>query len=312
MRSRIGAILLCLVLTAGGASQEIHLPERYNRVKAENGIIIGWHVKSEDRQAKQIDVYGKDGKLLLGLDLLRLVPEAKWAQVNDVSARPGGFIAVAAVYLKDAASSPAAALLCFDFRGNLLTSLALAPSRDAWRLTVDPQGNIWTLTAGAGDLDPSQAPMVVGYTASGTVVRELFKRSEFPLHASQLQENPTVGAPGFGHTAGAIWFWLPGSTDEVTFSPDGSSARRSTTGLPTISKHGTMQRLLLTDGGTLLAQVWNGQEPSFFSRSAMTNVWRPFAAPCSQCTLIGADSGNALFIKWQQEGSEIYAAPLPE
>ena len=312
MRSWILPLLFSLAVALGGAAQQIHLPERYSRVKAENGLIIGWHARVRDRQARQIGVYDRDGKLLLDLGLLSLVPGAKQVSVHDVSARPGSFIAVAAIYRKDDLSNPAAALLCFDFSGNPLTSVALAPSREIWRLTVDSEGNIWTLTAGAGGLDPSQAPMVVAYTVSGAVIREIFKRTEFPLQASQIQENAQVGAPGFGHTENAIWFWLAGSTDEVTFRPDGSSVHRSQTGLPGASKHETMQRVLLTDSGTLLAQIWDEQEPSFFSRSAAMGVWRSFAAPCSKCILIGADSGKALFIKLQQGSSDIYAAPLPE
>lgn len=314
----IRVALSILVITLCAGAQTTHLPERYSRVKAENGLIIGWHVKSEDPQATQISVYDRDGKVLAGLNPLRLVREAKRASILDVSAHPRGVIAVSVVYRKDDASVPAAALLWFDFAGNPLTALALAPSREAWRVTVDSDLNVWTLTAGAGDSKPSEAPMVVGYTASGSVLKEVFKRSEFPLHAIETQENSTFGAPGFGHTSHAVWFWLPGSTDQVTFNADGSGVHRSTTSLPYQSKHATAQRVALTDDGTLLAQVWTEEDAqrtpqaSFFFRSESTKAWSPFSPPCSNCTLIGADSGNAFFIKWEKNGSDIYTAPLPK
>jgi hypothetical protein len=315
MRANVGVALpTFLLLSVFSAAQTIHLSERYSRVKVENGLILGWHVNSADSQAPQITVYDSNGHILVALYPLRLVPGASEAFVHDVSARPGGVIAVAAAYRKDNASVPAFALLLFDFKGNPLTTLALAPSRQAWRVTLDSESNLWTLTAGAGGLSPSEAPMVVGYTASGSVLKEVLSRSEFPLHASETQENPKVGAPGLGVSSRAIWFWLPGSTDLVTFYADGSGVQRSMTGLP---KSTTAERVVRTDAGTLLAQVRNeqdsskGRKGSFFLRSAVTKTWNQFYAPCA-CTLIGADSADAFFIQMGENGSDIYKTHIPE
>jgi hypothetical protein len=316
MRLNIAIALSLAVLTFYAAAQTVHLSEAYSRVKVENGLIIGWNVASEDRQATQVDVYDNNGKLLVTLSPLRLIPEAKRVTIHDVSARPGAFIAVAAVYRKDNSTVPAGSLLCFDFRGEPLTALALAPSRGAQRLTVDSDGNIWTLTGGAGDISPSEAPMIVGYNIAGSVLKELFKRSEFPLHAAETQENGEVGSPALGHTSKDVWFWLPGSTDEVTFRTDGSSVRRSTTGLPGHSKKEIPERLVLTEGGTLLAQIFDEQlsprtsEVSFFSRPPSAKVWSRFEPPCSGCFLIGADSENTFFLKKDRNGSDIYTARL--
>jgi hypothetical protein len=319
MHSSIRFALSALLLTICSAAQSIHLPRRYNVVKAENGLVIGWNVESEDPQAEQVGIYDTDGKPVVELHPLRLVPGAKRASIHDVSARPGTLIAVAAVYRKDNATVPAATLLCFDFQGNPLTALALAPSREAWRVTLDSVANIWTLTTSAGGLSPSEAPMVVAYTKSGSVLREVLRRSEFSIHASEIQENSTVGSPAFGYTSRAVWLWLPGSTDLVTINgADGSVQRRSTTGLPNQSKHEIPERVVLTDAGTLLAQVWIDQEApqlprvSFFFRPGVTKLWSQFYPPCSNCTLIGADSVNAFFVKKGETGSDIYNAPLPQ
>jgi len=64
MRLNIAIALSLAVLTFYAAAQTVHLSEAYSRVKVENGLIIGWNVASEDRQATQVDVYDNNGKLL--------------------------------------------------------------------------------------------------------------------------------------------------------------------------------------------------------------------------------------------------------
>ena len=252
----IGVALSTLIVTLCASAQPVHLQEKYNRVKVENGLIIGWYINAEDPKARQISIYDRDGKFLAGLDPLMLVREAKSASILDVSANSRGLVVVSVIYRKDNATVPAASLLFFDFAGNPVTALALAPSREAWRVTVDSELNVWTLTAGARDRQPSETPMIVGYAPSGSVSKELFKRTEFPLHAKETLESPEVGAPSFGHGSHSVWLWLPGSTDHVTFNADGSGVHRSTTGLPNQEDHATAQRVVLADDGTLLAQMW--------------------------------------------------------
>jgi hypothetical protein len=308
--------ILMIALCAKG--QTVHLPEKYNRVKVENGLIVCWQVKSEDPQVKQIYVYDRDGKLVSSLDLLRLVREAKRSSVLDVSAHPNGLIVASTIYRKDDSSIPAAALLWFDFAGNPIKAVALAPSREAWRVTIDSESNVWTLTAGSGESKPSDVPMIVGYSSSGSVVKEVSKRSEFPIHAKEILEDERTGASGFGHTSRGLWLWLPGSNDQVTFKSDGSIMSRSTTGLPTQVLHPTAHRVALTDSGTLLAQVWGDGElepkpqSAFFIHAQSSKEWIRYTAPCSQCNLIGIDSGSAFFIKWEKTGSDVYSASVPQ
>ncbi len=317
MRVQLGLALSILLLSGFSQAQTVQLPSRYSAIKAENGLIIGWQVSSEDRTATQVDVYDRGGRLLVGLAPLRLVPEANRATIHDVSAFPGRIIAVAAVYRKGNDSVPAGSLLYFDFQGNLLLALALAPSHGIWRLTVNADSDVWTLTAGDGDQKPSEVPMVVGYRPSGKIFKELFTRSEFPFHASDTQENETVGAAGFGHTSDLTWFWLPGSADFVTFRPDGSAASRLTTGLPQESPYEAAMRVVLTDDGTLLAQFRGTLDGrhfghlSFFSMSKTRKRWELFPAPCVGCLLIGTDSGKAVLAKGNGSGLEIYTVPIP-
>lgn len=197
-----------------------------------------------------------------------------------------------------------------DVKSLSYTELAV-PRRCAWN--IGP-----VKFAGVGERKPSEEPMVVGYSPSGDVLKEVAKRSEFPDHASEIQENDRVGVTGFGHTSDSIWFWLPGSTDLVTFKTHGSSLNRSVTGLPNQSPREITVRVLRTDIGTPLTEIRSSQDEqhggqfNFFSRSAATNQWEPFYPPRSLCTLIGTDSGQALFLKAQDGRLQIYVAPLPE
>jgi hypothetical protein len=311
--------LTCWCCAQNVETQNVQIPRHYDVVKAENGLIIGWQMASEDRAARQIDVYDMKGTFLTGLSPLRLVPEAKRTTVWDVSALPGQMIAVAVDYRKSDDAVPSSSLLYFNFRGDPLQALALDASREARHLTVDGDSNVWTLTMGAGERKPSGEPMAVGYKPSGEVLKEVAKRSEFPTDASLTQEDDTMGLTGLGHNADSVWFWLPNSTELVTFKTHGSSQmRRFVTGLPKQLPQEVVLRLSRTDAGALLAWVRGSEDDhspgqfNFFSRSAPRNHWEFYAPPCSQCSLIGVDGGEALFLKEQGGQSEIYEAPVPE
>lgn len=310
--------LVMLALNHSALAQQVHIPSAYSAVKVENGLVIGWKATSKDPAERQVDLYDRDGRLLLGLAPLRFVPEAQSAGISDVSGLPGQVVVVAAVFSKGDSFVPAASLLYFDFQGRLLLSLALAPSREVKRVTVDTESNVWTLTEGAGGQNPADVPMVVGYKLSGKPFKELFKRSEFPLHASLTQENADVGVPGFGHTSNRIWFWLPGSTDLVTFKPDGTSIKQETTSLPRESPHESTMKALLTDEGSVVVEIIGDQNPGrgrlgFFSKPASSARWKSFDATCvNPCLLVGVEKGTLLFAKGLGTGDlQIETGPIP-
>jgi hypothetical protein len=319
MRHAFYITVSALLLAGWCRAQLVQIPGHYEFVKVENGLIMGWQMASEDRATRQISVYDMKGTFLTGLSPLRLVSEAKRATVWDVSALPGHMIAVAVDYRKSDDTVPASSLLYFSFRGDPLLALALDASREVRHLTVDGDSNVWTLTMGVGQRKPSEEPMAVGYSPSGEVLKEVAKRSEFPADASLTQEDDRIGLTGFGHSADSVWFWLPSSTELVTFKTHGSSQMsRFVTGLPKQSPREVVLRLLRTDAGTLLAWVRGSEDDrspgqfNFFSRSASRNHWEFYAPPCSQCSLIGVKGGEALFLKDQGGQSEIYEAPVPE
>ena len=72
---------------------------------------------------------------------------------------------------------PAASLVLFDFKGRLLSAYALSPARQIRKLVVDERSDAWMLTENFVYPDSPNVPMVVEYTAAGTVARELLPQN---------------------------------------------------------------------------------------------------------------------------------------
>ena len=309
---------IALLLTSSVLAQNVRIPGQYNEIKAENGLILAWHGNAEDRAVRQIDVYNEQGNLLASLSPLRFVPEAKLAAIWDVAALPERIIAVAVDFRQAPDKIPAPSLLGFDFKGNLLFALALDPSREARAVTIDKDGHIWTLTMGAGSREPSETPMVVEYSASGKVLKEILKRSEFPTHSTVLKEDNVMGQAEFGHTSQSVWFWLPGSTDLVKLNAKGSLLEKSVTGLPRQSTLETPTRIVLTDDGDLCAQIRSRQNErqraqfTFVTRSETSKHWKAFYPPCPNCMLIGNDETKAFFAGGEGNEIAIYSTLLQQ
>src|SRR5437016_4910095 len=141
--------------------------------KAENGMLFSWHRGiSVDAVSSRVNIYDLQGNSLTSFTVLQLVPEAENVSIDDVSAQNQQMVAVAAVYVKRQDHSPAAVLLYLDFKGTLVSALALAPSREIDALVMDDHLNVWTLTHSAADDDPARSPLVVEYSSTGQVLRE--------------------------------------------------------------------------------------------------------------------------------------------
>ena len=249
-----------------------------NRVsKSENGLFLTWGPTiATDAKTKQIEISDEEGHTIAALKVLRLVPDAESVSIYDVSAR-GNLIAVAAVFASKGApkTRPTATLLIFNFSGQLLSAQALEPSRQIARLAVDDNSNIWTLTNHAyPKADPSKVPMVVEYTADGKIAREMLPRNLFPFHASNLRQDTETGAPAMGYGAGAVWFWLPGSTDLVTISTSSGQVAMTKTQLPTKAGRNAVPTKITRDSsGKLIAQV--GESDDQGGRVAAQYTWSP-------------------------------------
>jgi hypothetical protein len=273
--------------------------------KAEGGHIISWDVVSDDSSAKQVSIADEDGHQIASLAVLGPVQDARRVSIYDVSARDH-LVAVAAVYESKAGNRelrPAAALLLFNLEGQLLSSLALEPSHQIALLAIDDQSNVWTLTDHADTLvDPSTVPMLVEYTTKGAVAKELLKRSTFPLHASDLQQNAEIGSPTMGYEAGVIWFWLPGSTDFVTVSTHDYKAVMVKTLLPTVARGKIVPlNVRRASSGNLVAQVTEvdeqGKRVLAHYKWSPESTWQAFSPRgCEGGRLIGADSRQQVYL----------------
>jgi len=274
---------------------------------AENDLIISWQLESRDVTTSQVSVSDRQGHEITSLKILGLVPDASFAHVHDVSARPGGIIAVAAVYVSKEGPSqvrPASTLLLFDFEGRLVSFLALAPWRDIDRLEVDEQSNIWTLLSNSSEV--KSASMLVEYTSQGAVAKELVPRSLFPLHADEIQGNSAIGFVHMGYDADGLWFWLPGSTDFVTVPPKRTPPVTMKTGMPKEEPIESPISLVRESSGSLIGEFREGvrPQPSYYRWSPSTESWVRFKpGVCDGGWLIGTAGNEEVYLG--HEGADI-------
>jgi hypothetical protein len=320
LRSRICTLTISMTIACSQVLCQqvgsIQNPLQHTWVKTENGLIIAWHRgNSRDADASRISIFDKQGHPLLKFDILRIVPEAESVSIWDVSARPQQLIAVAATYIKGQTASPGTVLLDFDFKGNLVSAVALEPSREIAAVALDDNLNAWTLTWGSGGKDAASAPLVVEYGRTGEIVREVLTRNLFPPNEDVFHQNSRTGALAAGYDSGIFWFWLPGSTDFVTIrTKDGAVISRAQTGLPSLQDHSVWPLHLTREAsGSLIVQVRiDDQSPkptsslAFYAWSPEIKTWSPFSVdPCQGHRLIGVNGDEQIFVDFANTPSSI-------
>jgi hypothetical protein len=313
--------ILCLLTSLPIYGQHIGAIEHrldQTWTKAENGLILSFRSGIwKDASVSQINIADGQGRSLLDLNVLRAVPEADGVSVYDVSARPSQLVSVAAVFTKGQGVRPADTLLLYDFQGNLLSALALEPSREIDALEIDDQLNIWTVTAHADEKDPSTVPLVVEYSQNGKVIRELLPRKEFPLQAEIIKQNPTIGPLASGCAKGVFWFWLPGSTDLVAIRTSDGAVTRMQTGLPSPSNGHTLIPLRFTrdDFGEVVAEMREeGQNVkprlAYYAWSPETKSWSGFTPEtCPNQRVIGVTGEDVYFVSTSAADICLYKRP---
>lgn len=304
-------LMFSIAVAVVASAQEM----QHQQIKAENGFIISWEGVSTDPQVRQVEISDQMGHIVVTLKVLRAVPEASRVSIYDISAR-GNMIAVSAIYENKQGNrqvNPVASLLLFDFRGELLSAHALDPSRAISLLEIDSQSNVWTLTDGAGTtVDPSTVPMIVEYTATGRVVREMLTRNMFPLHSQQTQGNSVMGWPAMGCDSGVLWFWLPGSTDFVTIATADGKVTMTKTHLPTRTGRDIIPLGISRDRtGDLVVQVREDDaqrrpdvqyEVEYYKWSPATGLWTSFRpGGCEGGRLIGMSDAGQAYLEYQSD-----------
>jgi hypothetical protein len=305
MRSlKLASILLVIVSASNDYGQIVGTLQnsRPKGLRYENGLLLSWDAVSTDAKAKQVEILDKVGHSMMSLSVLRLVPEAERVGIWDVSARAGQLIAVSAVFRKaDHHLRPVPTLLLFDC---LLQALALEPSREILRLTLDDRSNIWTVTSHLDNKSPSTVPMVVEYSPTGEIVKEMLMRDQFPLHAEVTKETRLTGSAFMGFDFGFIWFWLPGSTELVTISQRDSTYTIAKTGLPKLegADSSIPVRIARETPETLVAQVRgdgrNAHSNLYEYTWSANQGWLPSKplGPCAGGVLVGATETGLLYL----------------
>lgn len=309
-------VVILLSISILSAQRMATLPTDPGGIKIEEGRFCWWRVNTSDPASPQVKIFERDGSLLAALNILETVPEAKSVSIYDVAVRGNSLIAVAAMYSKDQGSQPAGALLYFDFSAKLLSFVALHPSRSILKLAIDESLNVWTLTTSSGGKEPSEVPMLVQYDARGRVVGNFLTRAMFPMHAEDVQESPATGFAAFGYQTGTLWFWLPGSTELVTFKARTGETSRASTGLPG-SGETAPRSLYRQPSGALVAEVVQPRqgEPRFIMTRYLWSPdgrqWTPSApAACPQGALVGVSDNELFLANVSERSTEICAAPV--
>lgn len=210
----------------------VSAPPQGRGVKVENGYVVVWRLRTENRDEDQVGVFTRFGSKLLSLNPLRSVADARSVSIHDVSVGPTGLVAVAAVFV-DSRQRPAASLLLYSSTGGLVHAFRMDPDKEIRKVEVDPQEEIWAFGMGAGGKDPATVSLLVNYDREGNVMEQFLPRSAFPLDAQVVEEGPGSGGEvSFGLADGKLWFWLPASRKLGTISRDGTGLRVFDTGLP--------------------------------------------------------------------------------
>jgi len=315
MNLKASLMIMLVVVSACCEYTYAHDPGHPQVYKWENGWMLVFDAVSSDASTNQIAISDGQGHQVTQLNILKLIEDAKRVTIYDVSAN-ANLVAVAAVYQSkkgDRQVRPTATLLLFDLHGEFLSAFALAPTHAISRLAVDDRSHIWTLTDGAGtEADPSTVPMVVEFTADGKIVREVLTRDKFPFHALDTKSGLEMGSPVMGYS-GVVWFWLPGSTDLVTISPNDGKAVVSKTQLP--KRHGRREAVLSItreQSGNVIGQFREDDEnlsPTVASEaghyvwSPATGAWSQFKpSACEHGRLVGASERGPVYAQYEGDG----------
>ncbi|HWY42001.1 MAG TPA: hypothetical protein VNX66_00790 [Candidatus Sulfotelmatobacter sp.] len=222
--------------------------------------------------------------------------------IYDVSARKDELVAVGAVYVKGADTTPAGALLLFDFNGKLQSAIALSVSREILELELDENLNVWTLLPDAGGVDTAKSFFVAEYDKAGNFRRELVQRSSIPTHAEQIVQNATAGAAtaSYDSATHTFWFWLPSSTDLISIDTMTGGVARTKTGLSSIKDHAIWPLQMGREGSKSLVATFGMKTNSaaakpqlaYYVWSPEHNEWSEFSpGECKGSWLIGVQ-GN--------------------
>jgi hypothetical protein len=242
--SKILTILASSLLSAAAPMQAqdvtIHsrLPEP-GRFKTSNGFLVQWNVNAKDPASDAIEVFDRTGVRVLGVNVFKLLPWAKAVSIDDVAARRGQPLAVAAV-IREQDDRLQSMLLYVGWDGELVRSVDLDPSREIGWLEFDESGSLWALTdylgrkvwadTNAAGINCPLGSLILVFNREGQIARSLLKQADFP---DGFEEGRAIGGRiSFGVTQQAIWFWQPAKRWMIVVDRKGGSVKRILASLP--------------------------------------------------------------------------------
>jgi hypothetical protein len=288
-----------------------------NAIKIDNGFIIAWVAGTHDeRNTDDVRIFDEGGRDVAKLNVLQAAPGASAVGIEDASVRHG-LIAIAAIYVKREGNRAIAgehSLLLFDFRGRLTSAFRLEDWQDISNLEIDDQSNIWTLTQGSAGKNPSTVPMLLEYSPSGAILKQLLPRDLFPLHATNVTSTPSNGMATMGYDSGIVWFWLPGSTDFVSISASDGESKMMKTQLPIKTHYTEVPLTIARESGpsnTIVGEFRedgaNGESNlAYYRWSPSAVAWAPFEpGACAGDRLIGVSDSRQLYFDYKGDSADI-------
>ena len=240
LRTILGSALLLSAVPSQAQQVTVHsrLPEP-GRFKMSGGFLVQWDVNAKDPASDAIEAFDPNGERVFGVNLFKLLPSAKTISIEDVAARRGQPLAVAAA-IREKDDRVRAVLLYVRWDGALVRSIDLDASREIGWLEFDEAGNVWALTGylgrkvwadtNAAGIDCPLGPLILAFTRDGQIARSLLKQSDFP---DGFQESQAIGGSvSFGVTQETIWFWQPVRHRMIVVDRASSSVKRISTPLP--------------------------------------------------------------------------------
>jgi hypothetical protein len=206
-RSSLVILAFLLLLRAGSAEQTVSFRSDLAEpgwFKTSHGYIVTFNRTQKLSGRNSIDVFDREGRRVVALDVLAQIPGAAEVTLDDISIGTGRQL-VAGATVRKADGDLQDMLLYFTWEGLLERSLSIPPEQEINNLDLDEDGNVWTLTDYLGREDDTNGPLIFVYDRMGHLVKGLLRRTDY---RAGFNEGPTKGGlAGFGLTPEGAWFW---------------------------------------------------------------------------------------------------------
>jgi hypothetical protein len=197
--------------------------------KVSSGFLVAFDGSQKSPGTDSIEIFDRQGRRIVGLDVLGQLPGVSSVSLDDVAAREGRTIAVGGT-TRNAGGGLQDILLYFSWNGRLERSVYLPPEQEISKIELDEEGNVWTLADYFGRGDDTRGPLIFVYDEKGSLVKGLLRRTGYP---AGFREDPRRGGvAGFGLTANGAWFWEPSRHRMIVVSRSGKILKQESVALP--------------------------------------------------------------------------------